>query len=279
MAKFENRNQVLSGAIVPVRPSCSFFRLTKSFASRGSDFGFRRLLAFLLLLVTSLLAHGANSPLRICLLSASTEYQSDKSLAEFQAYLEAHYQIVCHRAFGKDKGDNLPGLEALDKADLMIVFTRRVKLPPAQLGQIQKYIAGGHPIIGLRTASHAFENYLEFDRQVLGGDYKGHYTNSIADVTLAAGQTGHPVLAGVKPFASRKLYKNPSLPPDDTVLLEGTIPGHKEPVAWVRQPNGQRVFYTSLGTQEDFTQASFRTLLINAIFWATQREELAFRRP
>src|SRR4051794_28677410 len=53
------------------------------------------------------------SPLKICLLSASAEYDSDKSLAEFQSYLESHYQIVCLRAFGKDKGDNLPNLDSL----------------------------------------------------------------------------------------------------------------------------------------------------------------------
>jgi type 1 glutamine amidotransferase len=218
-------------------------------------------------------------PLKICLLSASAEYESDKSLAEFQKYLEAHYQVSCQRAFGKDKGDGLPGLEALDTADLMIVYTRRVKLPADQLERIKKYIASGRPIIGLRTASHAFDNYMEFDREVLGGGYKGHYTNSVAEVQIAPGQAGHPVLAGVTPFTSRKLYKNPSLADNDTVLLTGTIPAHREPVAWVRQHNGGRVFYASLGVQQDFEHESFRRLLLNAIFWCTQRDEVASRRP
>jgi len=218
-------------------------------------------------------------PLKICLLSASAEYESDKSLGEFQKYLEGHYQATCQRAFGKDKGDGLPGLEALDAADLMIVFTRRIKLPADQLERIKKYIASGRPIVGLRTASHAFENYLEFDREVLGGGYKGHYTNALAEVQIAPGQTGHPVLAGVKPFTSRKLYKNPSLADNDTVLLKGSIPGHTEPVAWVRQHGHSRVFYTSLGVQEDFTQESFRRLLVNAVFWTSGRDEAASRRP
>src|SRR5438067_911982 len=91
-----------------------------------------------LLLLTALLASGAPTPsLKICLLSASAEYQSDKSLAEFQTYLESHYQVVCQRAFGKDKTDDLPGLEALENSDLMLVFTRRLSLPEPQLERIK----------------------------------------------------------------------------------------------------------------------------------------------
>ena len=230
--------------------------------------------AFLLLCVTALSASAA-APLKICLLSASAEYESDKSLSEFQKYLEGKYNIVCHRAFGKDKGEGLPGLDSLATSDLMVVFTRRVKLPQAQLEQLQKYIASGKPIIGLRTASHAFDNYRDFDREVLGGGYKGHYTNSQVQVQLVVAQKQHPVLAGVAPFTSRKLYKNPTHADNDTILLEGTIPDHKEPLAWVREHNGGRVFYTSLGVQEDFQQESFRRLLVNAIFWTTGREERA----
>jgi len=224
------------------------------------------------------LSTSAAAPLRICLLSASAEYESDKSLGEFQKYLESRYNIVCQRAFGKDKGDGLPGLDGLAAADLMVVFTRRVKLPPAQLEQLQKYIASGKPIIGLRTASHAFDNYMDFDREVLGGGYKGHYTNSQVQLEVVAAQKQHPVLAGVTPFTSRKLYKNPTHADNDTILLEGTIPDHKEPLAWVREHNRGRVFYTSLGVQEDFQQESFRRLLVNAIFWTTRREEGDSRR-
>src|SRR3954471_19289677 len=144
----------------------------------------------------ALAANAAVAPLKICLLSASAEYDSEKSFTDFQKYLESHYEIVCSRAFGKDKGEGLPGLDALDKTDLMIVFTRRVKLPPAQLEQLHKYIDSGRPIIGIRTASHAFENYMEFDHDILGGGYKGHYTNSQSQIRPVADQAGNSVLAG-----------------------------------------------------------------------------------
>lgn len=235
----------------------------------------------LLLMSDSALAGGGTipPPLTICLLSASAEYESDKSLSGFQEFLEANYRILCRRAFGRDKGDSLPGLEALDTADLMIVYTRRVTLPAVQAAHLRNYLASGKPVIGLRTASHGFQNLPEFDREILGGGYKGHFSDVDAQVQIAPGRIGHPVLSGVAPLRTRKLYKNPSLADDAIVLLDGLMGDHREPVAWVRQATGRRVFYTSLGTQDDFTHESFRRLLVNAIFWVTQREETAFRLP
>src|SRR6266446_1302485 len=161
-------------------PSTPFTRLPTS----------SRIGCVLLFLIAALASRGAELlPLNICLLSACAEYDSDTSLGGFQNYLESHYRIRTHRAFGQDKGDGLPGLDALDTSDLIIIFTRRIKLPPLQLEQIRKYIASGRPIIGVRTASHAFENYLEFDHDVLGGGYKGHYGDSQVEVQLVPGQT------------------------------------------------------------------------------------------
>src|SRR4051812_9969415 len=209
--------------------------------NKKNVFGFV-FLRFFFCLTGSLAVQAAetSAPLKICLLSASSEYDSEKSLAEFQSYLETNYHITCSRAFGKDKGEGLPGLDALDSSDLMIVFTRRVKLPPAQLEQIHKHINAGKPIIGLRTASHAFADYMEFDKEVLGGGYTGHFTNSEVRVSLVASNADHPILKGVTPFVSRKLYKNPTHAPDIAILLEGSIPGHREPVAWCRTHSGGR---------------------------------------
>ena len=219
----------------------------------------------------------AAPPLKICLLSACAEYDSEKSLSELKKVLESEYQIVCQPVFGKDKANDLPALDALETTDLLVVFTRRITLRAAQLRRIRNYLASGKPIIGIRTASHAFQNYLELDHEILGGDYQGHYGDETATVELAPGRSGHPVLAGIKPFTSRKLYKNPNLANDVTVLLDASIPGHREPVAWVREAK-RRVFYTSLGTPEDFAEANFRRLLVNAIFWTTRTEEKDLRK-
>src|SRR5690349_214031 len=58
---------------------------------------------------------------RVCLISGSEEYKSNDSLAAFQGELEKSTPARCSRAFWKSKTD-VPGLEALDDADLMIVF-------------------------------------------------------------------------------------------------------------------------------------------------------------
>lgn len=215
----------------------------------------------------------ASKPLRICLVSGSEEYKSNESLAEFQGYLEEKKLARCSRAFWTSK-TNLPGLEALDTCDLMILFTKRLELPADQLDRVKKYCLSGRPIVGLRTASHAFQSWLDLDREVLGGSYGGHYGSGIVTkVTIEEEATKHPVLKGVQPFESTsKLYKNPSLADDTTLLLRGSIPDHTEPVAWTREYRGGRVFYTSLGGPEDFQNAVFRRMLVSALFWAVRRE-------
>jgi type 1 glutamine amidotransferase len=213
-------------------------------------------------------------PLRVVMLSASGEYDSDASTAAFKAYLESKYDVKCTILLGKEKGTGVEGLEALDAADLMLVFTRRVTLPDDQLARVRKYCDAGRPVVGVRTASHAFQNWLEFDRDVLGGNYKGHYgAGPKADVTLAEGAKDHPVLAGVRPFSSAySLYRNTGLAKDVTLLASATSDGKTEPVAWTRLHNNGRVFYTSLGGPDDFKDENFRRLLVNAIFWTTGRE-------
>jgi hypothetical protein len=46
---------------------------------------------------------------------------------------------------------------------------------------------------------------------------------------------------------------------------------NSEPVAWVNTDQDRRVFYTSLGSPDDFTQPFLRRLLVNAVFWSLGR--------
>jgi type 1 glutamine amidotransferase len=209
-------------------------------------------------------------PLKVCLVSGSAEYKSHESLSEFQKYLEARYSVVCSRAFGDDKGSEIPGLEALDNADVMVLFTRRITLAPQLLERVKKFCDSGKGIVGIRTASHAFQNWLEIDKEIWGGSYQGHYgEDEVAQITITEKGKSHPVLTGIKPFTtSGKLYKNPSLADDVTLLLEGKNKANTEPVAWARTRKGGRTVYTSLGVPEDFKDENFRRLLANAVLWA-----------
>jgi putative membrane-bound dehydrogenase-like protein len=212
------------------------------------------------------------APLKVCLVSGSLEYKSDESLAALQSYLESHYNVRCSRAFRK-ADDDLPGLENLDTCDVMLLFTRRLTISGEQLERIKRYCRSGKPIVAVRTASHAFQNWLALDKEILGGNYQNHYGGgSSTEVQIAAGANGDPILAGVKSFRSPgSLYRNTGLAPDVKVLLTGNIPGHTEPVAWTRVHNGGRIFYTSLGHPDDFKNENFVRMLVNALYWTTKR--------
>ncbi len=232
------------------------------------------ILAITLVSGTTSIAGAAEEPLKVCLVSGSLEYKSNESLAAFQEFLEANYPVKCSRAFivGKDE-EHLPGLENLEHCDVMVLFTRRLKLSGDELARIKDYCLSGRPIVGVRTASHAIQSWLDLDKEVLGGDYKGHYGHdSQTDITILDAAKDHPVLAGVTSFRSDgTLYKNPSVSADVTVLMTGTIPEHTEPITWIRDYKGARIFYSSLGHPHDFAEPGFRRLLVNALFWTTGR--------
>lgn len=214
-------------------------------------------------------------PMKVSLFSGATEYHSDQSLAQLKAYLEQRYNVRCTLNDVTD-WHVLAGIDQLDTCDVMVVFTRRVELPPDQVEKIKKFMESGKGVVGIRTASHAFQTWLAFDRDVLGGDYHNHVKDDkLARLTIPAPAKDHPVLKGVGPFTTMgKLYKNPKIASDDTVLLTAQSEDDSEPVAWARtrvDHKNQRVFYTSLGVPNDFDNEDFRRMIANAIFWTGKR--------
>jgi type 1 glutamine amidotransferase len=177
------------------------------------------------------------------------------------------------------------GTEALGDADLLVVSVRRRAPTIEQMRLIRKYIESGKPVIGIRTASHAFDargkapaghhEWRSFDSDILGGHYTGHHANEVKPkVTIARDAEGHAVLAGVSVpfFGQGSLYKTSPLAASARALLVGEIPGQRaEPMAWVNQAGPSRVFYTSLGHPGDFDNTAFRRLLRNAVFWTMDR--------
>ena len=211
----------------------------------------------------------------IVFLSGETEYDSARTLPAFKAWLESRQAVT--GVYLERQGESIPGLDALNRADLLVLFVRRMTPPAGQLVAIRGWLDAGKPLVALRTSSHAFENWKEFDRDVLGGNYSKHYGKQEGTTVRAVpAAAGHPILRGVAgefPTASW-LYKNTPLASTTTLLLEGSVPGRPpEPLAWTNAPPaGNRVFYTSLGHPQDFESEPFRRLLVNAIFWALGRE-------
>jgi hypothetical protein len=100
----------------------------------------------------------------VVLISGDEEYRSEEALPQLAKILSKHHGFNCKVLFavGNDgtidpnKQDNIPGLEALRKADLMIIATRFRDLPDDQMKEIVDYVESGRPVIGMRTATHAF---------------------------------------------------------------------------------------------------------------------------
>ena len=172
--------------------------------------------------------------------------------------------------------DNIPGLETLKTADLMIIFTRFRDLPDEQMKHIVDYIESGKPVIGMRTATHAFQiknhpTYARysfrskewpdgFGRQVLGETWINHHGHHAVESTrgiIAAGHAGSPIVRGIKDgdiFGPTDVYTvRLPLPGDSQPLvlgqvLEGMDPQDKPvagekndpmmPVAWIKTYTG-----------------------------------------
>jgi putative heme-binding domain-containing protein len=215
------------------------------------------------------------------------EYKTEKTLPAFaNAELEP-LGVRCTFVIADPRTPHdFKGTLALNDADLMFVSTRRRAPTKEQMAAIRKHVESGKPVVGIRTASHAFdargkapEGHAEwptFDPDVLGGHYTGHHANEVKpEIETARGAESHPILEGVKtPFTGQgSLYKTSPLAASARPLLTGKISGHPaEPAAWVNLVGSSRVFYTSLGHPGDFENASFRRLLRNAVFWALDRQ-------
>jgi type 1 glutamine amidotransferase len=197
-------------------------------------------------------------------------------LGIFSDYLRKSYSVERNQPFDTamiiyKSEDDAQSLKPIETADVILVFTRRLNTEGEELERFKAYCAQGRPIVGVRTASHAYQSWLAFDKEVLGGNYQGHYgSGPIVQVEVNNSAKEHPVLQGVSSFKSYgSLYKNMPIASDATLLLVGRTEEQTEPLAWARLNRGGRVFYTSLGHQRDFKEEkNFLRLLANGIFWA-----------
>jgi len=223
----------------------------------------------------------------VAFLVSDDHYHADKTLPAFAQMLRERYGCHCTVLHGQGTS-NIPATGELvgeHAADCLVLYIRRLALPKEQLDRVRKYLESGGALVGMRTASHAFDahgkaeegqaEWPEFDAQVLGGNYHGHGGNQAGtDVAIIADQADHPILAGVEPkkwHSAGSLYYTSPVAEDATVLMTGSLDDRVEPLTWFRTHKGGRVVYTGLGHPDDFKDPQFRQLLVNAIFWAMDR--------
>ena len=242
----------------------------------------------------------AKKPL-VVFVTGDHEYSSEATMPLLAAELQRTYgmQVKVLQAHpDQNAEENIPGLEALQKADLAVFFLRWRRLPAEQVRHIDKYLKSGKPVVGFRTTTHAF-NYPEghplqkwnaFGEFALGSPPgwggKANHTHCghdcSTDVSVVPEAARHPVLKGVDPaFHVRSwLYKVvPDYPAKGaTWLLMGKAVNPDKagfadnPVAWTWQNGfGGRVFATTMGHPEDFSVPAFQRLVINAIHWTLNK--------
>ncbi|MGV8880422.1 MAG: ThuA domain-containing protein [Sphingobacteriaceae bacterium] len=234
----------------------------------------------------------------IVFVTGDHEYSGEETLPLIAAELEKNYGFrtkVLKAYPDHNAEENIPGLEALEQADVAVFFLRWRRLPADQLKYMEAYLKSGKPVIGFRTTTHAFnypkgdplEKWNAFGEFALnappgwggkaGHTHYGH--ESSTDVTIIPKAAKNPILTGVSSaFHARSwLYKVlPDYPvKGSTWLLMGHAvnPDSKDaidnPVAWTgKNTYGGKVFMTTLGHPEDFALEPFQHLVINAIHWA-----------
>ena len=254
----------------------------------------------------------------IVFLAGDHEYRSEETLPALARILAKHHGFKCTVLFNIDPAtgeivagnSNMPGIEALDSADLAVVFLRFQAFSEEQMRHFDDFLNRGGPVIGLRTSTHAFKMGAEdpfskysfdykgteyesgFGHQVLGQTWVGHYGKNHQQstrITAVDAMKEHPILTGVKDiWVQAGAYVG--TPTDGDILttaqpLNGMTPDSpvdetKPPQAseWTRSyksPSGKegRVFTSLYGTPEDLTNEGYRRMLVNAAMWAVGMED------
>ncbi|MFG0297363.1 MAG: ThuA domain-containing protein [Maioricimonas sp. JB045] len=193
---------------------------------------------------------GPGNGKHIVLISGDDEYRSEEALPQLGKILAKRHGFKCTVLFAVDpatgevKPDhqtNIPGLEALESADLVVLFTRFRNLPDEQMKYFDAYVKAGKPIVAMRTSTHAFNipddaTYASyswrskqwdggFGRQILGETWISHHGRHGKQSTrgiIAEGMESHPILTGIE---SGSIWG-----PTDVYGVRLPLPGDSKPL-------------------------------------------------
>lgn len=255
----------------------------------------------------------------IVFVASEWEYRSEEGFPMLAKILAVRHGFKCTVLFPVDPEDgtinpnckwNIPGLENLATADMMVFFAMDLVLPDEQMKHIVDFANSGKPILGLRCSVLAFKygknkqspyaKYgLEseqggFGKIVLGETWRGHHGEH--KVESARGLINgrfrqHPILRGVQDiWGPTDVYLINELPKDAEVLVYGMVlKGMKPddppnltkpimPLVWTRQYVGDtgkksKIVCSTIASAIDFESEDLRRLLINSIYWGLDMEQ------
>lgn len=210
----------------------------------------------------------AQSPLRVVLVSGAETYQSDQAFAGLAEYLTREHGMECEVLKFSPDNKSIIGIEKLLAADTAVFHVRRKTLNPEQLAVLKKFFSSGKGFVALRSTSHGWENWKDFDQQVLGGKYGGPGGNNLGNAEKLHFKS-HPVWAGVEGLDTKKdVYRLTEVASDVTVILEAETKNGRGPVAWTRPHHDARLVYLALFYEID--QLPLRRAIANALKWVTE---------
>lgn len=192
----------------------------------------------------------------VVLLAADDEYRSEESMPMMAKILSERYGFKTTVLFAiePESGNvvpnyqnNIPNLQALESADLMIMLIRFRELPDEQTKYIEDFVLAGKPIIALRTSTHPFayqkdlsSRYAKWDwkskvagwergfgQKIFGETWVAHHGIHGTEGTRALisgpdSNADHPVLRGVTDiWGPSDVYTIKNLPESAHVLVYG----------------------------------------------------------
>ncbi len=232
----------------------------------------------------------------IVFISGDEEYRSEEALTQMAKILSTHHGFKSTVLFAQDPGkpgiinanygQNIPGLEALNTADLMVIFTRFRALPDNQMQHIDNYLKEGKPVLGIRTATHAFNfgadsnssfkhygNYYNGDKEewkdgfgrfILGENWvnhHGHHKHQSTRGIIAEGAKSHPINNG--------LEDGDVWGPTDVYGVRLPLPGDSQPIILGQVVNRtgefdeKDIFYGMKPTDEEVATTNDKGVQLN----------------
>ncbi len=209
---------------------------------------------------------GGNGPGKgkhIVFVSGDEEYRSEECLPQLAKILAERHGFTCTVLFAinPETGEidpmylnNIPGMEALKTADLMVVDIRFRDLPAVQMQHFDNYLKSGKPVIAIRPTLAGFvirkhTEYAHYDwhykgekkgwqggfgQAVLGQTWMAHHGKHRHQGThglIADSAKSHPVVRGIADgdvWGSSDVYRTPQpVPAGWTVLVNGQVTDRK----------------------------------------------------
>jgi hypothetical protein len=264
---------------------------------------------------------GKSNGKKVVLIAAGWEYRAEEGLTMLAKILSQKHGFSCTVLFAihKENGtidpntaDNIPGIESLNSADMLVMLGMDLELPDDQMKHFVQYVESGKPILAFRCTVLAFKNlekrgspYANYDTHsssgsggfgglYLGETWRGHHGHHAVESTrgLVNGRhRKHPILQGVSGdiWGPTDVYQVDKLPEDAVVLAYGQVlqgmkpddpPNFNKPVmpmvwAWERPANfgKARVVTSTIGASEDLASEDLRRIIVNGVYWCLKMED------